>query len=63
MAVFGSGMRKEYAFFGYEGDFVRSRDGFLRPALSSPPHAFALPAVRHDATLPPGEDWGGCCAA
>lgn len=27
MAVFGSGMRKEYAFFGYEGDFVRCRFG------------------------------------
>jgi len=23
MAIFGSGMNKEYAFFGYEGDFVR----------------------------------------
>lgn len=27
MAVFGSGMRNEYAFFGYEGDFVRCHFG------------------------------------
>jgi len=28
MAIFGSGMNKEYAFFGYEGDFVRCAVAF-----------------------------------
>lgn len=51
MAVFGSGMRKEYAFFGYEGDFVRSRDGPGSGVFSPPLIGFTgLLWVRHSRT-------------
>lgn len=34
MAVFGSGMRNEYAFFGYEGDFAEAASLCFRTAIT-----------------------------
>ncbi|GAB0493882.1 hypothetical protein MMPV_005169 [Pyropia vietnamensis] len=34
MAVFGSGMRNEYAFFGYEGDFAEAASLCFRTAVT-----------------------------
>ncbi|OSX79801.1 hypothetical protein BU14_0071s0055 [Porphyra umbilicalis] len=34
MAIFGSGMNKEYAFFGYEGDFSEAASLCFRTAIT-----------------------------
>lgn len=56
MAVFGSGMRKEYAFFGYEGDFVRSLDGLKRPRFCAPGSLFCR---AHCGAQRGAPTWGG----